>query len=224
MGLGRNGDLVANTPLCTFPPRRGGFTVGTHLVRFTSENPHSSQRWEYSSIPLKAAALRYSGSSTTLPVRDSANIPCRGSPNLVGKSVRILPIICNSCFIILLVFLLFHKSVNGLIQLFDGLHVPGLYRIHQTMLDMILQNHFSGIIDRCLYCRQLNQHFATVSAALDHFLDRLQVANCTGQTVQYRLDLLWIVGMGMRMAVTVLNHSTIFQHMGVDALILYLIF
>ena len=38
MGLGRNGERVANTPMRTLPPRRGGRTVGDQPSRSAREN------------------------------------------------------------------------------------------------------------------------------------------------------------------------------------------
>ena len=51
--LGLNGDLVAKTPLRTFPPSLGGLTVGDQLS--FSEKPQMSQRWVNSSIPRMAS-------------------------------------------------------------------------------------------------------------------------------------------------------------------------
>lgn len=44
MGLGRNGDLVANTPMRVLPPSLGGRTVGDHSARSQAENPQISHR------------------------------------------------------------------------------------------------------------------------------------------------------------------------------------
>jgi len=95
MGLGRKGDRVANTPLRTLPPKRGGLTVGDHSSRLASENSQMSHRCENSSNPLTASGLRYSGSNTMVPLSDSMMPLCLGIPNLVGNSVCILAIILN---------------------------------------------------------------------------------------------------------------------------------
>ena len=44
MGLGRNGDRVANTPMRVLPPSLGGRTVGDHSARSQAEKPQISHR------------------------------------------------------------------------------------------------------------------------------------------------------------------------------------
>ena len=87
MGLGRNGDRVANTPIRTLPPRRGGLTVGDQPS--DSENCQISQMCEKPSRPRSASATRYAGSKTIVARSDGASDACRGNPNFVGKSLRI---------------------------------------------------------------------------------------------------------------------------------------
>lgn len=87
MGLGLKGERVANTPLRTLPPSRGGRTVGDQVSLWASENSQISQRCENSSNPLTASGLRYSGSNTMVPLSESMMPLCLGIPNLVGNSV-----------------------------------------------------------------------------------------------------------------------------------------
>ena len=88
MGLGRNGERVANTPMRLFPPSRGGFTMGDHPARCTSENPHISQICENSARPRNAFASRYSGSNTITDFCSGTRPLWRGMPNFVVKSLR----------------------------------------------------------------------------------------------------------------------------------------
>ena len=57
-GLGRKGERVANTPSRTFPPSRGGRTVGDQLSRRAWENSQMSHRWEKPSSPRRALGSR----------------------------------------------------------------------------------------------------------------------------------------------------------------------
>ena len=98
-GFGRNGERVANTPICSFPPSLGGLTVGCHSSppagtppRRFAENSHISQMWENSSSPLTASLLRYMGSNTIRARRWPASPLCRGIPNFSENSVRICAI------------------------------------------------------------------------------------------------------------------------------------
>ncbi len=89
MGLGRKGERVANTPSRTFPPSRGGRTVGDQSCRLAWENSQMSHRWENPSMPRRASGSRNSGSNTTVDTSSSTRPLCLGTPNLVGKSDRI---------------------------------------------------------------------------------------------------------------------------------------
>lgn len=92
MLLGRKGLRVAKTPTRLFPPRRGGRTVALNFefeVR-ASLKSQSNQIWLKPSRPRKASGSRYSGSKTILPFRPFTSPLCRGTPNFVGKSVRIV--------------------------------------------------------------------------------------------------------------------------------------
>ena len=89
MGLGRKGERVANTPTRRLPPSRGGRTVGDQPSRAAAEKAQMSHRWEKSSSPRTASALRNSGAKTTRPSSPGTSPGCRGMPNLEGKSVRI---------------------------------------------------------------------------------------------------------------------------------------
>ena len=55
MGLGRNGARVANTPMRTLPPSRGGRTVGLPPVSPFSLTAPPSHRWENPSRPRTAS-------------------------------------------------------------------------------------------------------------------------------------------------------------------------
>ena len=57
MGLGRNGDRVANTPMRALPPSLGGRTVGDHASRSQAEKPQISHRCEKPSTPRSASGF-----------------------------------------------------------------------------------------------------------------------------------------------------------------------
>ena len=93
MALGRKGERVANTPMRVLPPRRGGRTVGDQPSRTHSENCQISHRWLNPSSPRSASGLRYSGSNTTAESTLFTSPLCRGTPNLVSKSLRMCAMI-----------------------------------------------------------------------------------------------------------------------------------
>ena len=92
MGLGRNGDRVANTPNRVFPPNRGGRTVGDQSSRTASENSQISQIWLNPSRPRRASGLRYSGLNTIVPLSSGTSPLCLGIPNFVGNPVLMVAI------------------------------------------------------------------------------------------------------------------------------------
>lgn len=100
IGFGLNGERVAKTPMRTFPPRRGGRTVGDHFSATDSEKHHISHMCEKPSSPRTASCSRYSGSNTISPFTSAATPLWRGIPNLVLKGVCIRAIIFISgiCF------------------------------------------------------------------------------------------------------------------------------
>ena len=87
IGFGRNGERVANTPMRTLPPRRGGRTVGDQSARTFSENSQMSQMCENASSPRTASRLRNSGSKIISACRLSTTPLWRGTPNFVAKSL-----------------------------------------------------------------------------------------------------------------------------------------
>ena len=86
---------------------------------------------------------------------------------------------------------------QGFVQLLDGLGVPGLDRVHDAVVDMVLQNNIAGAVDGGTDRGQLDQNFGAVPALLDHGLDRSEMTDGPGETVDYRLSV--FVGVGMIM-------------------------
>ena len=87
IGFGRNGDLVANTPIRLLPPNRGGRTVGDQLCSELlgagcSLTPQSSHKCEYPSIPRSASFTANSGSNTIRVRIGLSSLLCLGIPNL----------------------------------------------------------------------------------------------------------------------------------------------
>lgn len=52
------------------------------------------------------------------------------------------------------------------------------------MLQMILQNHLAGIVDRGAHGGDLNQYLRAIAPFLDHSLDRLQMTDRARQAVE----------------------------------------
>jgi hypothetical protein len=99
--------------------------------------------------------------------------------------------------------MLFHVFFDGLAQIFDGLLIAFAGSINNAVLQVILQNHFAGVIDGGAYGGNLNQYFGTVATFFDHALDRLQMADGAGKTVQNGFGVFVVmavrtVGMGNR--------------------------
>ena len=80
---------------------------------------------------------------------------------------------------------LFHELVDGLAKVIHGIRIPGSHRIHHTVAHMVLQNHLARIVQGGTHRRQLHQNFGTVVALLHHPLLLFQMADGTGQTVNY---------------------------------------
>ena len=86
IALGLKGDLVANTPIVSFPPSLGGRTVALKFSLGLMSKRHKSHICEKPSNPLSASGLRYSGSKTIVPTVSSTIPLCLGTPNFSGKS------------------------------------------------------------------------------------------------------------------------------------------
>ena len=78
---------------------------------------------------------------------------------------------------------LLNKAIDRFIQFFYFLYIARFDCFYKAVLDVILQNHLSGIVDRRFHCRKLNQHLAAVTAILHHPLDRLHMSDHAGEAV-----------------------------------------
>ena len=109
---------------------------------------------------------------------------------------------------------LFHKLVDGLAQVVDGVFITGGYRVHHTVVDMVFQNHFARIVQGRTDRRQLDQNFRTVIALFHHPLDLFQVADGPGKAVDDRF-LIFVdmaVGMGKTVGVHIGMVVDLFLH------------
>ena len=111
-----------------------------------------------------------------------------------------------------------HEFFDRLIQLVDGLLVAGLHGIGQTVIDVVLQDDLCGVVERRAHGRKLDEHLGAVASVLYHALDRLQVADRTGQAIDDRLGLR--VGVRVRVcvplaAVAVGDDVAVFVHVRV---------
>ena len=86
--LGRKGERLANTPTRSFPPSRGGRTVGDQPCPAALSNCQSSQMWEKPSSPRTASQSRNTGANTIRPGQSAMPL-CRGTPNFSSKGVSI---------------------------------------------------------------------------------------------------------------------------------------
>ena len=110
----------------------------------------------------------------------------------------------------------FHKLIDGLAEVVDGLLVSGGHGIHHAVAHMILQDDFAGIVQCGADGSQLNQHIGAVLTVLHHLAHLLQMPDGPGQTVDDCLLVLvdMSVGMGNPMGVEI----------GVVMLVLMLVF
>ena len=72
-----------------------------------------------------------------------------------------------------------------------------LHRVHDTVLQVVLEDDLSGVVDGVFHRRQLDQDLGAVPVLLHHFLDALQVADGPGQAVGHPLDMLRAVGVAV---------------------------
>ena len=78
---------------------------------------------------------------------------------------------------------LFYEFFDGFVQITNHLFVAGFDGVNNTMIDVILQNDFSNIVNGRAYGCNLDEHFAAVSSFLHHFLDGFHVADGTVHAV-----------------------------------------
>ena len=109
--------------------------------------------------------------------------------------------------------LLFHKFVDGLAKIVDGIFISGCHCIHNAVPHVILQNHLAGIVQSTAYRGQLNQHFRTVVTFFHHPLYLFQMADGPGQTIDngflILMDMAMAVGSTFSMLMQMLLHVTL---------------
>ena len=100
-------------------------------------------------------------------------------------------------------FVLLHKLVNGLAQVFNGVFVSCCHCVHHAVTHMVLQDHLAGVVQGGTDCSQLDQHFGAVIALLHHGLDLVQMADGPGQAIDDGFLIFVDVAMGVGDAVGV---------------------
>lgn len=74
----------------------------------------------------------------------------------------------------------FYKFINGLTETVDGGLIALLHRVDDTVLNVILENHFADIIDGGADSGNLHQYLGAVPAFFYHLFNRFQVADGPG--------------------------------------------
>ena len=97
-----------------------------------------------------------------------------------------------------------HIPVDGLTEFVDGLGIALLRRLHDAVLQVILQYDLAGVLKRGLHRGQLDQHLRTVAVLLYHLPYILQVPDGPGHPVQHRPRMLVGVRMAISMTVVML--------------------
>ena len=101
--------------------------------------------------------------------------------------------------------------LDGPIQMIDGCLIAVFHSIHQTVLDVILENEFPGVVDGGFHSGKLNQHLGAVLPVFHHSLDGFQMPDGAGETVEDCFCLRVCMGMlgefRMRVGVLGLRHG-----------------
>ena len=63
---------------------------------------------------------------------------------------------------------LFYKLLDGPVELVDGLPVMVLHRLHNTVLQVVFQDHLAGIVQGAAHSSQLDEHLGAVPPLLHH--------------------------------------------------------
>ena len=99
---------------------------------------------------------------------------------------------------------LFHKFVNGLTQIVDGILVSCADGIHHAVTHMVLEDYFAGVVQSGAHRSQLNQNIRAVVSFLHHPLHLFQVTDGPGKAVYHRFLIFVNVTVGMSDAVGML--------------------
>ena len=91
----------------------------------------------------------------------------------------------------------FHKFIDGLAQVFNGIQIPGGYRVHHAVAHMVLEDDLAGFVDGGPNGCKLDQDFRAVVAFLHHPLYFFQMADGAGQTVDHGLLIFVDMAVGM---------------------------
>ena len=93
-------------------------------------------------------------------------------------------------------------------------------RIGHTVLQVILQNDLGRAAEGGTDHRQLDQHLGAVPPVFHHALDRFQVPDGQGKTVQHRFGLGVDVAVGMAVVMVVLVLHRVAVHMAVAVIVI----
>ena len=100
-------------------------------------------------------------------------------------------------------FPLFHKFIDGLTQIIDGLRISRRHCVHHAVPHVVFQNHLAGVIQGGADSGKLNQHLGAVVALLHHSLHLFQMPDGPGQAVDDSLLVLMDMAVGVGNAVGV---------------------
>ena len=98
---------------------------------------------------------------------------------------------------------LLHEFIDGLVHLLDGDGVVFRHGLDDAVLQMFLQQELAGVGQLGTNGCDLDQYVGAVDIVLDHPLHGFQVTDAPGETVDDFADVLGIVGVGVRMCVSV---------------------
>ena len=106
-----------------------------------------------------------------------------------------------------------HIPFQGLAEIRNGLGIPLLGRVYDAMGHMALEDHDPCPVQCRPYGAELYQYLGTVPAVQHHLPDGFQMPDGPSQPVGYGADLLWIMGMGVRVKmVVVMMGMLMFAH------------
>jgi len=113
---------------------------------------------------------------------------------------------------------LFKIAVDGGVEIRKGLFIPLLRRFHDTMVQVIFQDQYAGVVQRGTHGGKLGQDFRTVPFLQNHLPYGLQMADGPGKTVENGPGLFGIMGMavavmgaGVKMGMIVVHGCLLFK-------------
>lgn len=80
-------------------------------------------------------------------------------------------------------FSLLYKLIDRFVKIFQSLIITGFHSIYNAVVDVILKDHFTDVIDGGTHSCDLDQNLTAVPSAFNHGPNGFHMTNCAVHAV-----------------------------------------